>query len=204
MIEIAGAPAVLMLVGAIISAVGALWAAQQQATSERELRQKSDEIAELNKQIALSITGGDSFAYLIPIRLGVSTSSLAIIHRGEYPLYDLTLRVVDLEKWKARDRQKPISFFDMQRDEIRLDIGNVAANQARVVGPMQIDSDSLRWNIFFSARNGFYTQLLRLKRINGELKTALKVTRNLPSGEAETLQIDPAYPLGNDGKVEWE
>jgi len=56
MIENLGAPAVLMLIGALISAAGAIWAAQQQTISEKELRQKSDEIAELNKQIASSIT----------------------------------------------------------------------------------------------------------------------------------------------------
>lgn len=152
MIESLGTPAVLIFIGAFISAAGAMWAAQRQAISEKELRQKSDEVAELNKQIALSITGGDSFAYLIPTRVAPNAAVLTLVHQGKYPLYDLHIRIVDLEKWA---QHKHFSLLDVQKDEIHLSIGNVAANQARILGPMQINSDFTRWNIFFSARNGF-------------------------------------------------
>ena len=65
-------PTLLVLGGAILSAVGAfvvtvrqnqekLKSASQRAQFESELRSKSDEIASLNREIAASITGGDSF-----------------------------------------------------------------------------------------------------------------------------------------------
>jgi hypothetical protein len=66
---------ILVLPGAFLSAIGAFLAAyrdnqekiqsaNQRAQFERELRTKSDEIAGLNRQIAQSITGGDSYCYL--------------------------------------------------------------------------------------------------------------------------------------------
>jgi hypothetical protein len=55
-------PGWLMLLGALFSTVGAIWASQRQAASEAELRKKSEEITELNKQTAASVIGGDSFA----------------------------------------------------------------------------------------------------------------------------------------------
>jgi gas vesicle protein len=57
-------PASVIFIGVIISALGALWAARQQAKSAEALRNKSDEIAALNREIAQSIIGGDSFCYL--------------------------------------------------------------------------------------------------------------------------------------------
>jgi len=61
-------PTLLVLAGAILSAVGAfvvtvrqnqekLKSASQRAQFESELRSKSDEIASLNREIAASITG---------------------------------------------------------------------------------------------------------------------------------------------------
>lgn len=68
-------PAILVLIGAVLSAVGGFWAAsrqqraaiaaaEQRSEFERELRAKSDEIAALNRQIASSVTGGDSYPYV--------------------------------------------------------------------------------------------------------------------------------------------
>lgn len=54
-----------MLVGAILSAIGAVWAAQQKAHFERGMREKTEEISKLNKQLMDVIVGGDSFCYLV-------------------------------------------------------------------------------------------------------------------------------------------
>lgn len=58
-------PMVLVFVGAILSAAGAFWTAARQVQSanqraefEKALREKTDEINELNKQIAANVTVG--------------------------------------------------------------------------------------------------------------------------------------------------
>ena len=83
-------PVILVFIGAIIAAVGALWTSLQQAQFERELRAKSDEIAELNRTIVASVTGGNSFCYLA-FALGDGTTNsfpLMLVHEGDYPIYD--------------------------------------------------------------------------------------------------------------------
>jgi hypothetical protein len=57
-------PAGLIFLGVLISAVGAFWAAIQQTDFERELRARSDRIAELSQDALHSVTGGDSFCYI--------------------------------------------------------------------------------------------------------------------------------------------
>jgi hypothetical protein len=185
----------LVFLGAIVSILGAFSASSQQTANEQR-------VAELNEYIASSITGGNSFAYIGFPLVAPSTYGLTIIHQGKYPLYDLGIRIVDLAKW---ERKQPRSLYDLQKDEQHLNIGNLAASQASVLGPVQIDSDFTRWNIFFSARNGYWTQLLRIRRVGNELKFALQVKRSSQSGEGETIfeKVDPGYPRTEDGRVEW-
>src|SRR5262245_49338891 len=101
-------PMILLLLGAILSAAGAFIAtykqnrekaqsAIQRAQFESELRAKSDEIAELNRTIAKSITGGDSYCYLRLANLHSQGALLNLIHQGKYPLYDISIRIVDLQ-----------------------------------------------------------------------------------------------------------
>ena len=69
----------------------------QRAQFESELRAKSEEIAKLNRAIAESITGGDSYCY---VQLGNASrhgALLAVIHQGAYPLYNVTVRIADLD-----------------------------------------------------------------------------------------------------------
>src|SRR6478609_5690772 len=96
------APGWLMLLGALLSTAGAILASQRQAASEEELSKKSVEIAELNKQIAASVTGGDSFAYM-GFLLQFDVPRLMLFHEGQYPLYGLNARISDLDK--TTDRQ---------------------------------------------------------------------------------------------------
>jgi len=81
-------PAAAILIGTMLSVVGAIWSGQNQTTSathraqfEHDLRLKSDqiatltgqiagksdEIARLNGEIAASVTGGNEFVYLEPL-----------------------------------------------------------------------------------------------------------------------------------------
>jgi hypothetical protein len=101
-------PALLTFVGAIIVAAGVFWAALNNAASQKEIlrlnrqvTEKSDQIAKLNEHLVDLVTGGDSFIYLdcIPRQ---NLPFLVLIHkRGEFPLYDVNVRIVDLHSKPA-------------------------------------------------------------------------------------------------------
>ncbi len=101
-------PGLVIFIGAVIAGIGGFLAYKQQTKYqeerveyERQLRAKSDEVAELNRTSAATVTGGDSFCYLA-FSLGDGATNkppLVLVHQGEYPLYDLGIRIVDLEKY---------------------------------------------------------------------------------------------------------
>jgi hypothetical protein len=82
--------------------------------SDKELKMKSEkietlseenkalltEVNKLNKKIASNITGGDSCCYFLPSRPSKNSSivDLMLINDGDYPLYDVSVKIDDVEK----------------------------------------------------------------------------------------------------------
>lgn len=163
---------------------------------------RSEEIAKLNETIAASVTGGDSFCYLMLASLGVSSPNgaiLTIVHQGNYPLYDVGIRMVDLEKL---EKEHSAALF---RD-LNFNAGKVSPNSARALRGWDLpNADRQRYNVFISTRNGFSTQLIRLKRVNEQWKLATKVFKD--EGKTTTVlyeRIDDDYPRSKGRSVDWE
>ena len=166
---------------------------------------KSGDTAEINKQLASSVPGGVSFAYIIPSFFDPTHNSpmFTLVHQGEYPLYDLTVRILDISTFDNIMGQNN-SYSDKLKDEVQLSVSNIAPNQTSMLKTVQLGSGPLRWNLFFSARTGYFTELLRVRRVGNEWKTALKVIRTRsPKNEVLLEKIDSGYPLSKDGQVEW-
>ena len=199
-------PAVMIFVGVLISAVGAFWASQQQASFERNLREKSEEIARLNRELANSVIGGDSFCYLEILSLDSVTNGgiLTVTHQGEYHLYDVHARIADLEKSDRLKENRPkgnLSLATLDQINTYTSIGNLTPSSSLILREFTLGNGTTRgFNIFFSARNGSFTQLLRFKKVNGKWVRATKVER-----ENELLyeKVDDEFPRTTEGGVEW-
>ena len=194
----------LILLGSTILIFGALLATHEQT-------QHQTKIAELNEQIAKSITGGDSYCYLDFRLMGADANrpTIVVVHRGKYPIYELNARIVDLQKTAEIREAKGsrLTLDDVKAADTSMAIGQIAPTQARILTDWQLpDRDEQDYNIFFSARNGFFTQLVRFRRhsVMGYRVQATKVFRGV-SDDGKTLleKVDPGFPLDAQGKVEW-
>ena len=74
---------------------------QSKTEEVAKLSQENAELAKtnanLNKEIAGSLTGGDSFCYLMPLPSFTEVNTLAfhLNHFGKYPMYDVNIKVRD-------------------------------------------------------------------------------------------------------------
>jgi hypothetical protein len=149
-------PTVVIVLGGLIAAGGALWSAIEREQFEHELRQRSDEIADLNRKIAASVTGGDSFCFLtlgtwedVPDR-----ALLMIIHQGEHPLYDVTATIVDVQKFQREVAAGQVALN--RPSTTSFPVGNMSPTSSQVLGehwPLP-GADEQAYNVFFNARNG--------------------------------------------------
>jgi len=154
-------PYILIVFGGILSAIGGIWLSHistrdlkhELQTVKTELTTKNDKVQELNSFILSSITGGDSFCY-VEIGSIAQTNDrghLTVIHQGKYPLYDVHVRIVDLDKFdKIKDH---LSLETMASLETRLNLGTLSPDTVQLVAPISFQGKTnLRFNIFTLAQ----------------------------------------------------
>lgn len=169
----------------------------------KQLLTKSEEIAKLNREVRDSVVGGNSFCYIATM-LKQGIPRFVLVHQGKFPLYDLAVRIVDLDKFEEL-KKEGMTLENLFKSEVNVNTGNLAPNQVRLLGEVLFQpKETVRLNIFFSARNGFFTQILRIKKVGTEWKSAFKVTQK-KEGKQETLleKIDDGYPRNEKGVVQW-
>jgi hypothetical protein len=202
-----GLPAIVVLIGALITASSTFWSSSERTEFERELRGRSDEIAALNRQIAASVTGGDSFCYVEFGSLGVAepnTAILMLLHKGTYPMYEVGGYMVDLQEFSpAPDAGQEIRWSAFHN----IDGGNMMPESAKPLMNWRLsDMDEQNYNVSLYARNGFFSQLIRLRCVNGNWKVATRVRKQLANGDESPtlyLDVDAGFPLNERGEVDW-
>jgi len=146
-----------------------------------------------------AVTGGDSFCYFAMTANGQSP---VLVHIGKYTLYDVAARFTDIK-----------SPFVPTMDTITkstLKIGEFPPRSAQLLAakipfnpPGEIND-----NIFFSARNGFWSENLRGRYVNGKWVEAIRVFREpVPPGKKEVQileRIDKDYPRNKAGTIDWD
>ena len=190
----------ISVVGFLISGIGALRASQQQANSVLNLLTKSEEIARLNQELANSVIGGDSFCFfgISTINPVTNTVKLYVIHSGEHNLYGVRARIVDVEKLDQLFKGK----LPLDQAETNISIGDLIPSFAQSFSPFTLGNGNTRsFNVIFTARNGFFRQLLWFKKIHGEWLYATKVERG---NKVLFEQIDKEFPRTAMGNVEWD
>lgn len=195
-------PAFLIFLGAVLVACGGFWASWRQTNFDAQIREKNEELVRLQTAQSELITGGDSFCYLLLIDIGGDTRQLIFTNHGsKFPLYDVEAQIVDLdgppltatELWK-RAPQNTVS------------LGNMAPEFGRRTTTINLSGrKKYDLNIFYTARNGFWIQLLRMRRTEKGWVSATKVNLEKQGVEGQELYraVDEGFPRKLDGRVDW-
>ncbi len=225
MLEYLNLPMILVLLGALFSAVGVFMATARQnqeklqATAarlqfEQELRAKSEEIAALNKTLASTVTGGDSYCYFLVPALNPDSKliDLMLMHHGDFPLYDVSVQIEDVDKLLELvrgERAKGTLPYKSITEAYQLlgqaatviNVGNFGPNQMEQLGAISIPARGrLAYNVKFLARNGGVFQRIRFQRVAGEWKRAWQIARD---NDILEEHVDPDFPRSAAGEPIW-
>jgi hypothetical protein len=113
--------------------------------------QSDPEILRRQQRLEGLQTGGDSYAYFMLYYFDLQESiarNIVVIRRGEYPLYDVRIRIRDM---------------DAGRDIFERSLGEINAPAIVLKGKWPL-TPSIYYRVFFAARNGQWRQDLILKR----------------------------------------
>ncbi|MGH9739297.1 MAG: hypothetical protein ACRD4X_12040 [Candidatus Acidiferrales bacterium] len=172
---------------------------QQQFASTMK---RSDEIMQGVQDSINSVTGGDSYAYVVFGNLERAGALISVAHGGKYPLHDVDARITDPNKFKEMIANKvPMSMNNPS--DIHLHAGNISANASRPMRTIKFGgTDRQDYNIFFYGRNGFWSERVRMRWIDNKWVSAVKVLG--ANGRTVLFEnVDPTFPRKNQ-EVDWD
>lgn len=160
-----------------------------------------DRLKDSTDKMISHITGGSSFCYIKSASPG---GSIVIDVQGEYCIYDLKIRIVDVEAFLLNP-QNPSTY------ETFINIGEIAPGFERILSDRIQKGTSQntmrRYNVFMFARNGYFQQRLRFAQNNENYSFATKVVKvdsgaNLLGELYEYVSHD--FPRNEHGMVNWD
>ena len=195
-------PAILIVFGALFAAFGGFWQSYRSADFNATIRERNDIIIQLQADNLQAITGGNSFAEMaIEARgLGIDAPhSAAFIHHGKFPLYGVSARIVDLDRLS----QLALNGGNILQGEVTLNVGDMTPNLAVTGFPIlpHTTRTDINYNIFFSGRNGTWTQLLRMKWTGDGWGRTNRVEQN---GKEVLIEVSADFPRLPNGDPDWE
>jgi hypothetical protein len=121
-------------------------------------------LAAISKDTVNEATGGDSFCFVDmgPIPEGLIAH---LVQKGKYPVFDVRLNITDLNALESATKSGAPSLLVGTRTFGTIDFLPRDLWQPLGVYPVDPKEDYVRYNISIFARNGSFTELLRLKRL---------------------------------------
>jgi hypothetical protein len=176
-------PALVILAGAMVVAVGGFWAAARQATFNARLNEKNNEIITLQNQQILAMTGGNSYPYILPAFSGKDTLDLMLLTEGKYTVYDLQVTILNQNLFSAlvaesKDVAQDISEIQNRSQTVLPIIAALGPNRETTVASYKLDHNEESHKgflIILDARNGHFVELIRMYWLNNWWSVAYKV-----------------------------
>jgi hypothetical protein len=172
------------------------------------LLSQSDTISGLAQRSVNSVIGGRGFCYLTLYSRNSDTGDFLLLQQGDYPIYEIHIRAVDITSLNEITKKGGSSAVvqAMESFTTSFDIPTMAPHTATMnVFRLPIrHADKQDFNVFFSARNGFWSELIRLRKVNGAWTQAIRAARDFTDVKVERhslpwTHIEPQYPK----PVEW-
>jgi len=200
----------VLIAGLLISGVGGWWAAKEQSTFQQ--------------RILDSVTGGDSYCYIMPLTENSGWTTLMLKHEGDNPLYDISVKVLNLskltelpfdkirppmrgemkkEEWQALMREKDYfgNFSQLtEKATFRLELSILTPTMGYQFERFLLPKETLeqKYLVQIWSRNGSFSQTIRFRQINGQWGYSMRVKRN-SGGDKKSIvlyeQISPEIPL---------
>jgi hypothetical protein len=174
-------PALVILAGAIVVAIGGFWAATRPANFNARLNEKNNQIISLQDQQLKAITGGDTYPLILPALYDKATLQMRLRTEGKYPLYGLQATILDQDLFEtlvasSKDKRNEIAAIHDKSQHVAR-VGNLGPNQGETVATYMLDPNigHRSFLITFIARNGQVTEYLKLYWVKDWWAIAYKV-----------------------------
>ncbi|MBH0193766.1 MAG: hypothetical protein HP492_18745 [Nitrospira sp.] len=191
----------VLLIVLVVGNIFVIWNDDQEGNKiKTQLGDLRNELGNTKK----AVTGGDNFPYVM-INMGKDSGGLLVHNPGDTPLYDVSFRMWDPADYEAPNKPSR-SFEEFLAKSIIREVGNLTPSGASYQGTIPLpNSDSKDFKVTIRARNGGFTEWIKLRKVNGVWTRAVRVhPGEVNPGESILYEFaDPGFPsaeLGNNRK----
>ena len=153
------APAILVFVGAVLAAGGALWSSYRQSNFNRDIRQKNEAIAQLQRENADAVTGGDNYCFFTAERNADSDNALYLVLRKAKatPVFNVSATVWRTNPAPGSAQEVVANYEDAAITDVFVSFRNITMGEGSYVARIL-------------TRNRVISQTMQIRRINGRLE----------------------------------
>lgn len=186
------------------SKIDTLLAANQALSSQVDLKTTqivalTEANAKLSQNISDSITGGKSYCCLKFYDHGDGVVLPVVEHRGEYPLYDVSVNLLDLDLWTEGYKEHNIE----KMENGQWVHGSLSPGQSLLLDPLSLEGRNIvRMRATISARNGALLQMIHGRKIGKMWQFAMELTR-CPTNALVAEEIPDGFPKDQNGHYDW-
>jgi hypothetical protein len=169
---------------------------------EGRLEHLVNQAEEQTKEMINHVTGGDGYCSVMTTQTIDGRFSWIISFFGSYPLYNVTMRITDLERMKTCIER--VGAFDEADFVKTINLGDCVPGSATCEEghAIELEGYSTRsLNIVTAARNGYTSQQVRLMKIDDRWIVANRIMRG---GKVVHETLPEQFPLDEEGNYDWD
>ncbi len=153
------------------------------------------------ENIINTLTGGDSFCYWHIANINDNCGIETTVHKGKYTLFNVRVRIVDNEKMSLLPEHLKASIKGWDQCTYMRSFNSLLAKHVFGGNVFNLEEgDKRSFNIFWTASNGSFDQLLRYEKVDRQWFWATKVSRQ---GIILYEEIQEGYPKNENGSINW-
>lgn len=165
-------------------------------------------------QLEESVDAADSHCYLTFTLKEADSGRFMMYatHLGNHTLHQVTGYIVDIRYMDEISKSPTLQEVQKQTnvlfDTHGFEVGDLIVGTLKQMGQLQVTprSDMYKFNIFFTAENGHWSELYRAKHLaSGWTQATLVMWQRHPGEKPEERQfVDPSYPRNKNGAINWQ
>jgi hypothetical protein len=173
----------LFAVSLLLLLVSLVITIQDEQDNEREITELHGRLDTITNQL----TGGDSYSYIqFGFPVGSDNQILVwLANDGDYPLYDVQIRMVDLYKFHNLQWEVPMPVEEIKKAETLTTFGVIGPHTIAELGSIKTPAelDAYGFNIWIHTRYKEFVQEARFKRFGGRWRLAHRLFEQTDQGK---------------------
>lgn len=155
------------------------------------------------------MTGGDAYGVVSPMTILENDRDVHFLYfenKGDFPMYDVTIKYWNPDEIKGNASPDGRASTEILKYYKTESCGNIPPKGGHSFGTIfhVQEGEIIKLNISINAKNGSFSQLLRITRKNGKLCVAKRINTIGQNSKVIFEESDADFPKDKNGQTAWD